>query len=342
MTDLMIEAHGLRKRFGATIALDGIDLEVPAGAILGVLGPNGAGKTTAVRILTTLSLPDGGTARVAGHDVVGEAVAVRRNIGVTAQDATLDEVLTGRQNLVMIGRLSGLRRVDAHARTRELLDRFELTDAADRILKGYSGGMRRRLDLAAGLLTRPPVLFLDEPTTGLDPTSRVRMWDVIRELVADGVTLLLTTQYLDEADELADHIVVIDHGRVIADGTAAELKTQTGGARLEVTLSEPHPGASRALAPFLSGPADVSHDGRRLRAPVRSAAGLATTVVRVLDQAGVTVDDMQVRQPSLDDVFFALTGHPTDGGATNGGATNGGEANGGATNGGEATNGGGA
>ena len=313
MTDpLMIEAHGLTKRFGPTVALDGIDLEVPRGTILGVLGPNGAGKTTAVRILTTLALPDDGSAHVAGHDVVSEAAAVQRNIGVTAQDATLDEVLTGRQNLVMIGRLSGLRRVDARSRASELLDQFDLTDAADRVLKGYSGGMRRRLDLAAGLVTRPPVLFLDEPTTGLDPTSRVRMWDVIRGLVADGVTLLLTTQYLDEADELADRIVVIDHGRVIAGGTAAELKTQTGGARLEVTLSEPHPAAAAALDPFVTGAVQVSHDGRRLRAPVRSATGLASTVVRALDEAGITVDDVEVHPPSLDDVFFALTGHPTE------------------------------
>ncbi len=308
---LMIEAHGLTKRYGSTLALNGIDLEVPKGAILGVLGPNGAGKTTAVRILTTLATPDGGSARVAGHDVVREKAAVQRNIGVTAQDATLDEVLTGRQNLVMIGRLSGLRRADARVRATELLERFDLTDAADRILKGYSGGMRRRLDLAAGLVTRPPVIFLDEPTTGLDPTSRVRMWDVIREMVADGVTLLLTTQYLDEADELADRIVVIDHGQVIAGGTSAELKTQTGGARLEITLSQPHPGAADALGPYVTGVVDVSHDGRRLRAPVPSTTGLATTVVRALDQAGITVDDVEVRQPSLDDVFFALTGHPT-------------------------------
>jgi ABC-2 type transport system ATP-binding protein len=306
---LMIEARGLRKRFGATVALDGVDLEVPAGAILGVLGPNGAGKTTAVRILTTLSIPDGGSARVAGHDVVKEAAEVQRNIGVTAQDATLDEVLTGRQNLVMIGRLSGLRRAEAGARASELLDRFDLADAAERMLKEYSGGMRRRLDLAAGLVTRPPVLFLDEPTTGLDPTSRVRMWGVIRELVADGVTLLLTTQYLDEADELADRIVVIDRGRVIAGGTAAELKAQTGGGRLEVTISEARADAAEALGPFVTGPVQVSHDGRRLRAPVRSAGGLATTVVRALDEAGVNVDDVEVRQPSLDDVFFALTGH---------------------------------
>src|SRR5271170_2263893 len=236
-TDLIIEANGLRKRFGPTVALAGLDLEVSTGSILGVLGPNGAGKTTAVRILTTLTLPDGGTARVAGHDVVREPAAVQRSIGVTAQNATVDEVLTGRQNLVMVGRLSGLPRREARARAVQLLDQFGLADAADRVLKEYSGGMRRRLDLAAGLVTRPPVLFLDEPTTGLDPTSRARMWEVIRRLVGDGATLLLTTQYLDEADELADRIVVIDHGRAIAGGTAAELKKQTGGARLEVTLS---------------------------------------------------------------------------------------------------------
>jgi ABC-2 type transport system ATP-binding protein len=308
----MIEAEGLTKRYGDTIALAGIDLQVPAGSILGVLGPNGAGKTTAVRILTTLSLPDSGRARVAGYDVAREAAAVQRNIGVTAQDATVDEMLTGRQNLVMVGRLSGLRRSQARARAAELLGQFDLTDAADRILKQYSGGMRRRLDLAAGLMTRPPVLFLDEPTTGLDPASRLRMWNVIRELVADGVTLLLTTQYLDEADELADQIVVIDHGHVIAGGAPAELKAETGGARLEVTLSEADPGAPAALKPFVAGPVHVSQDGRRLRAPVRSGGGVATTVVRALDAAGITVDDVEVHQPSLDDVFFALTGRPAE------------------------------
>ena len=310
--DAMIEAQGLCKRYGATVALDGLDLAVPAGAILGVLGPNGAGKTTAVRILTTLARPDAGTGRVAGHDVVREADAVRRAIGVTAQSATVDEVLTGRQNLVMIGRLSGLRRRDAHARATALLEQFELADSGDRMVREYSGGMRRRLDLAASLVTRPPVLFLDEPTTGLDPTSRVRMWGVIRELVAGGATLLLTTQYLDEADELADRILVIDRGRAISEGTAAELKAQTGGARLEVTLTAPDGGATAALAAYVSGDVHESHDGMRLRAPTRNEPGLATRVVRALDDAGITVDDVQVHQPSLDDVFFALTGHAAE------------------------------
>jgi ABC-2 type transport system ATP-binding protein len=308
----MIEAHALEKRFGTTTALAGLDLEVPAGTVLGVLGPNGAGKTTAVRILTTLARPDGGWARVAGHDVKGEAQAVRRCIGVTAQDATLDEVLTGRQNLALIGRLSGLPRSQARVRADELLLQFDLADAADRVLKGYSGGMRRRLDLAAGLVTRPPVLFLDEPTTGLDPTSRVRMWNVIRGLLADGATLLLTTQYLDEADELADRIIVIDHGRAIAEGTSSELKSQTGGALLQVTLTAADPAAAYALEPFVSGPVHVSSDGRCLSAPVASGSGLATTVVRALDAGAIAVDDVEVRRPSLDDVFFALTGHPTE------------------------------
>jgi len=312
MTETMIEAHGLKKRFGPTVALDGLDLEVQTGAILGVLGPNGAGKTTAIRILTTLASPDGGTARVAGYDVVQQPRAVQRQIGVTAQDATLDEILTGRQNLVMIGRLSGLGRKDARGRAEALLRQFDLVEAADRMLKEYSGGMRRRLDLAAGLVMRPPVLFLDEPTTGLDPNSRAMMWTVIRGLVAEGATVLLTTQYLDEADELADRIVVIDHGRAIAAGTPADLKTQTGGARLDVTLADAAHAAPAALERFVTGRVDVSHDGRRLRAPVRSDPGLATAVVRALDAAGIAVDQVEVHQPSLDDVFFALTGHPAE------------------------------
>jgi ABC-2 type transport system ATP-binding protein len=312
----MIEAEDLVKQYGSTKALAGVSLSVPTGSILGVLGPNGAGKTTAVRILTTLARPDAGHARVAGFDVVAEAASVRHRIGVAAQDATVDELLTGRQNIRVMAELSGIRARPARARAIELLDRFDLTDAADRVVKGYSGGMRRRLDLAASLVTRPPVLFLDEPTTGLDPTSRNRMWDVIRELVADGTTILLTTQYLEEADQLADRIVVIDHGMVIAEGSAQELKAATGGAHLEITLSAAHESAVGALSPFVSGRVQVTDDGRRLAAPVRTTTGLANTVVRALDAAGVLVDDIEVRQPSLDDVFFALTGDqgraPTD------------------------------
>ncbi len=283
-----------------------------AGSILGTLGPNGAGKSTTVKILTTLVTPDEGSAAVAGYDVVADAAAVRRHIGVTAQDATLDESLTGRQNLVMVAELSGMRRRPAKVRATELLEQFDLTAAADRIVKGYSGGMRRRLDLGASLVTRPPVLFLDEPTTGLDPTSRQRMWDVIRELASAGTAILLTTQYLEEADQLADDIVVIDHGTVIARGTAPELKAATGGAQLEATLTAPHPGAVDALRPLVDGDIQVSQDGRRLRAPVHSGSGLATAVVRALDDAGAVVDDVEVRQPSLDDVFFRLTGHPPE------------------------------
>ena len=312
----MIEAQGLTKRYGETVALAGIDLEVAGGSILGVLGPNGAGKTTAVRILTTLAVPDAGHARVAGYDVVSEAALVRRNIGVAAQDATLDEALTGRHNLVMVGELSGLRRADSKARAGELLEQFGLSDAADRVMKGYSGGMRRRLDIAASMMTRAPVLFLDEPTTGLDPTSRSGVWDIIRVLVSEGVTLLLTTQYLEEADELADRIVVINHGRVIAEGSPQELKAATGEARLEVTLSAPNQQAIAALQDVVSGAVHVSQGGRRLSAPVRTESGLATRVVRALDQAGVLVDDVEVQQPSLDDVFFALTGDAISDGPT--------------------------
>ena len=306
--ELMIQAEGLEKHYGPTHALAGVDFSVPAGTILGLLGPNGAGKTTAVRILTTLALPDAGRGTVAGFDVVKQPGEVRRHIGVAAQDATLDPLLTGRQNLVLVGELSDLGRAASRARAGELLAQFELTDAADRVLKGYSGGMRRRLDLAASLMTRPPVLFLDEPTTGLDPTSRQRVWEAIRELLGEGVTVLLTTQYLEEADALAHRIVVVDHGRVIADGTPKELKEASRSAHLEVTLAEAHPDAVGAIAPLAAGPVHVLDDGRRLSAAVDAVPGLATSVVRALDAAGVLVDNIEVRQPSLDDVFFSLTG----------------------------------
>jgi ABC-2 type transport system ATP-binding protein len=307
-SDLVIQAEGLKKAYGSTQALAGVDFGVPAGTILGLLGPNGAGKTTAVRILTTLALPDAGRAMVAGIDVVAHPHDVRRHIGVAAQDATLDPLLTGRQNLVLCGELSDMGRSASRARARELLEQFELDFAADRVVKGYSGGMRRRLDLAASLMTRPPVLFLDEPTTGLDPVSRQRVWDAIRELLGEGVTVLLTTQYLDEADALAHRIVVVDHGRVIADGTPFELKEASRSAHLEVMLSEPSAAAVAAIAPLVAGSVHVSEDGRQLSAGVDASTGLATAVVRALDSAGVTVDNIEVRQPSLDDVFFSLTG----------------------------------
>jgi ABC-2 type transport system ATP-binding protein len=306
--ELMIEAEGLTKRYGETRALAGVDFSVPAGTILGLLGPNGAGKTTAVRILTTLAIPDSGIGRVAGIDVVKKPGEVRRHIGVAAQDATLDALLTGRQNLVLVGELSDMGRAASRARAAELLDQFELADAADRVLKGYSGGMRRRLDLAASMMTRPPVLFLDEPTTGLDPTSRQRVWEAIRVLLGEGVTVLLTTQYLDEADALAQNIVVVDHGKVIANGTPLELKEASRSARIEVMLAAAHPDAVRAIAPLVSGQVHVSDDGRALSAGVDATPGLATSVVRALDEAGVLVDTIEVRQPSLDDVFFSLTG----------------------------------
>jgi ABC-2 type transport system ATP-binding protein len=308
MGDSMIEADGLFKSYGETRALAGVSFSVPAGSVLGLLGPNGAGKTTAVRILTTLALPDAGRARVAGIDVLAHPAEVRRQIGVAAQDATLDGLLTGRQNLVLVGELSGMRTGQARARAAELLEVFELADAADRVVKGYSGGMRRRLDLAASLLTWPPVLFLDEPTTGLDPVSRQRVWEVIRELIGSGVTVLLTTQYLDEADALADGIVVVNHGQVIAEGTPRALKERSRSAHVEVRLAEPGPRAAGVIAPLVGGQVSVSADGLRLSAAVDSAPGLATALVRALDQAGLLVDNIEVRQPSLDDVFFALTG----------------------------------
>jgi daunorubicin resistance ABC transporter ATP-binding subunit len=311
-----IEARGLTKSYGKTRALNGLDLTVAPGTVYGLLGPNGAGKTTAVRVLTTLLRPDGGHARVMGHDVVGQAAAARRVIGLTGQYAALDEYLSGRSNLVMIGQLSRLTSRAAGRRADELLDRFGLTDAGGRAVKTYSGGMRRRLDLAASLIAHPSVLFLDEPTTGLDPSARALMWDIVRQLVADGTTLLLTTQYLDEADQLAGRVAVIDGGKVIAEGTPAELKASVGGQRVVLELADPAdaPLAAKALAQFATQ--DVSPDGpvATLEVPVAAADGLATQLLRALDAAGVLVNDIAVRTASLDDVFLTLTGHKAEAG----------------------------
>jgi ABC-2 type transport system ATP-binding protein len=306
-----IKADGLVKHYGKTKALDGLDLIVPTGTVYGLLGPNGAGKTTAVRILATLLRPDGGQARVLGRDVVADAPAVRRTIGLTGQYAALDEYLTGRANLIMIGQLSRLTGRAARQRADELLEQFDLTAAATRAVKTYSGGMRRRLDLAASLIGRPAVLFLDEPTTGLDPSARALMWDIVRQLVADGTTLLLTTQYLDEADVLASRVAVIDGGKVIAEGSPAELKASVGGQRLLITLVDESDAetAAKALAPFATTPVIPTGTGRLIEAPVVASDGLATDVVRSLDAAGVKVSEISVRSASLDDVFLTLTGH---------------------------------
>jgi len=312
---LAIEAVGVEKTYGDTHALAGLDLSVAAGTILGLLGPNGAGKTTAVRVLTTLLVPDRGWARVAGFDVVAEADRVRRCIGLAGQSAALDECLTGRANLIMVGRLSRLSGRQARQRADELLSRFDLTDAGDRGVKTYSGGMRRRLDLAASLVATPRVLFLDEPTTGLDPRSRQVMWDVIRTLVADGTTVLLTTQYLDEADQLADRIAVVDQGRVIASGTSAELKAQIGGERVAIMVApESDLLVARDVLARYAGPngvVQVDHETRTVTAPVPGGARCLTGLVADLAAAGVLLDDLSLQRPSLDDVFLSLTGHAT-------------------------------
>jgi len=309
-----IEAEGLVKVFGRTRALDGIDLQVGAGTILGMLGPNGAGKTTTVRVLTTLLRPDLGTARVAGFDVRTEAPQVRREIGLTGQYAALDESLTGRANLIMVGQLCRLSKKQAKQRAAELLDEFDLTDAADRGVKTYSGGMRRRLDLAASLVARPSILFLDEPTTGLDPRSRVVTWDAVRALTATGTTVLLTTQHLDEADQLADLITVVDHGRVIAEGTSAELKAKVGGERvlLAVAPESDLVVARDVLARIADGLPSVDPVARTVEAPVDGGARRMPEIVRELDAAGVLLDDLGIRRPSLDDVFLTLTGRAAD------------------------------
>ncbi|MDQ7804250.1 ATP-binding cassette domain-containing protein [Amycolatopsis sp. A133] len=306
-----IVAEGLVKKYGKVTALDGMTLAVPEGTVLGVLGPNGAGKTTTVQILTTLQKPDAGRATVAGFDVVKDAHELRSHIGASGQYAAVDQELTGAENLEMVGRLYHLGTKRAKARGRELLARFSLEDAADRPVKGYSGGMRRRLDLAGALVANPPVLFLDEPTTGLDPRARTELWDVITELVAGGTTLLLTTQYLEEADRLADSIAVIDHGRVIARGTADELKDLVGGERIELTVGT-HADvgtARRALARLASG--EPQAEAFRLTVPVTHGAKALTEALALLAAEGVDVRDVGVRRPTLDDVFLTLTGHET-------------------------------
>ncbi len=313
-----VEAEGLvkiyRSRKSEVRALDGVDLEVREGTVLGLLGPNGAGKTTTVRILATLLKPNAGNARVAGFDVLREAQSVRKAIGLSGQYAAVDENLTGRENLWMFGRLYHLSSVEARTRADELLERFQLEEAAGRVAKTYSGGMRRRLDLAAALIGRPRVLFLDEPTTGLDPRGRLGMWDVIRTQVREGTTLLLTTQYLEEADELANKIAVVDHGKIIARGTADELKAKVGGERIEVVVHDRAdlPRAIELLVRATEGEHTVDDHVRRITVPARGGARSLVQVVRDLDEARIAIDDIALRRPTLDDVFLSLTGHAAE------------------------------
>ncbi len=309
-----IEATGLVKTFssrsGEVRALDGVDISVPTGTVLGLLGPNGAGKTTTVRVLTTLLKPDAGSATVAGFDVLTQGDQVRRHLGLSGQNAAVDEYLTARENLVMVGRLYHMDKAQAKRRAAELLERFSLSDAADRPVKGFSGGMRRRLDLAGALVAQPPVIFLDEPTTGLDPRSRLQLWDVIADLVKDGTTLLLTTQYLEEADHLADKIAVVDTGKVIALGTANELKSQVGGERLELAVdtAEDLAIATRVLAELGTDAPEVDEKTRTVIAPVSGGAQTLIAAVRKLDAENVHLLDVGLRRPTLDDVFLSLTG----------------------------------
>ncbi|RKR92133.1 ABC-2 type transport system ATP-binding protein [Micromonospora pisi] len=308
-----VHVEGLVKRYGPRPALDGFDLRVAAGTVHGLLGPNGAGKTTAVRILSTLLRPDAGRARVAGYDVVRDPVAVRTQIGLVGQHAAVDEILSGRQNLVMFGRLYHLPAATARRRADELLDRFGLADTGGKPVGRYSGGMRRRLDLAASLILAPPVLFLDEPTTGLDPRSRAEVWTAIRDLVAGGTTVLLTTQYLDEVDQLADRISVVDHGRTIAEGSTDQLKSRLGGDRIDVVVrsGDQLPVAAAVLTGIASAAPEVDPDTRRISAPVSDRVTALTAVVRALDTAGVDAEDIALRRPTLDEVFLHLTHTPT-------------------------------
>jgi ABC-2 type transport system ATP-binding protein len=309
--------EGVKKHFGTVKALDGVSLDIPPGSVLGLLGPNGAGKTTMVRILTTLLLPDEGRAEVAGLDVVKETAEIRKLIGLAGQFAAVDENLTGRENIEMVGRLYHLPKAEAKRRAAALLERFGLVDAADRTVKTYSGGMRRRLDLGASLVGRPSILFLDEPTTGLDPRSRIDLWQVIRELVSEGTTVLLTTQYLEEADELANRIIVIDHGRIIAEGTSAELKAKVGGDVIEVTVtdrSQVRAAAEHVVQAAVGSASEVQVDKEQGKVTVRVNHGskvLADTV-RLLDAAGIDFGDLSLRKPTLDDVFLTLTGRPAE------------------------------
>ena len=311
MAEFAVQASGVRREFGDVTALDGLDLTVAQGTVFGLLGPNGAGKTTLVRILATLLAPSAGHASILGHDVVAEPLAVRRLIGLAGQFAAVDEELTGRENLEMVGRLYRLRGPEARVRARETLQRFDLVDAADRRVSTYSGGMRRRLDLGASLVGRPPVLLLDEPTAGLDPRSRLELWAVVDELRRDGTTVVLTTQYLEEADRLAQRIAVVDHGRIAAEGTATELKAQTGADALVVRLAEPERAqeAADVLAGLASGDSPAVDPARgEVRLPVTDP-GASAEAIRLLDAGGLEVAAIELRQPSLDDVFLALTGH---------------------------------
>nr|WP_240759201.1 ATP-binding cassette domain-containing protein [Phytoactinopolyspora endophytica] len=312
-SDLAVETSDLVKHFGDTRAVDGVDLKVPSGTVFGILGPNGAGKTTVVRMLATLLIPDAGHARVLGHDVVREADAVRSRVSLTGQFASVDEDLTGLENLILLARLLGISKTRSRERAAELLDAFGLEDAADRQVKKYSGGMRRRIDIAASILATPDVLFLDEPTTGLDPRSRNQVWDIVRVLVAGGTTVLLTTQYLDEADQLANRIAVVDHGKVIAEGTSGELKASVGSGAVHVRLRDAgqRPEAERVLTERLGTEVYLEHDPVALTA--RSAdAGRVSGAISELTASGIAVAEFSLGQPSLDEVFLALTGHPAE------------------------------